>query len=303
MPFFLILCFLIAPEAAFGKAPIRPQPSPTLVPFEPTKEYPEAPLKPRLLRRGPKSDRPTEERDLKFGLGMGTGIPELGLFEGFVRFGSYLGLRLYAMPVLPFNIRIEMPADVISTKKGIGVANPDYTIHLKALYGPQVGMDGQIFPFKGAFHIFFGLGYQKFVLTGTTRSGVLICSIFDAAKDPPCGNATSALKTRSELELDARLDSHSFVGRGGLGWQWIFFDTVYMRLVLGMAQPLAVHSDVKVQANIIAPGYESDEILQGALGEVKAAKEAEMQEKARAEVRPYLEKRLPLLGLSLGYSF
>jgi hypothetical protein len=234
-------------------------------------------------------------------LGVGLNVPEVLPFEGFLFFGRYFGLRLFFTPQLPLNIRIEMPSDVISTKKGIGVANPDFTIRMKAYYGPNYGAEALVFPFGGSFFIGAGASYRKLRLVGSAKSPILICSLIEAAKEPPCGDADAAIKTETQLELKADATTAAVLARGGLGWFWHVGRSAYLMFNAGLTKPTRISRSVSVEANVDSPGDDDD--VSGALSAVKAEREADLEDKALKEIRPVEEKTLPILGLSAGIRF
>ena len=55
------------------------------------------------------------------------------------------------MFALPFNVRVELPADDIAAKQGVKIGYPAATLNFKAHWGPHYGMDALVFPFANAF--------------------------------------------------------------------------------------------------------------------------------------------------------
>lgn len=235
-------------------------------------------------------------------LGVGLSIPEILPIEGYLFFGRYFALRLFYTPSLPFNIRIEMPADVISTKKGIGVANPDFTIRLKATYGAHYGAEALVFPFGGSFFAMAGVSHRRMRLVGGARSPVLVCSLFEANKDPPCGDPNAAIETRTEIDIHADVETEAILARAGLGWFWHVGSAGYFMFNAGASKPSRIHRQVKVDANLDAPSTSDDEVT-GALAQIKTEREADLEQKAVNEMRPVDEKVLPILGIAAGVRF
>lgn len=237
-------------------------------------------------------------------LGVGLNVPELLPFEGWLFFGRHVALRAFYTPELPFNIRIEMPSDVISTKKGVGVANPEFTIRLKAYYGPHYGLEGLAFPFGGSFFVGGGAAYRAMRLVGSAKSAILVCSIFEVAKEPPCPDPAASLRPDTKLQLDADARTSAILLRGMLGWFWDVGDWGYLSLQAGATRPTQIRRKVSVVATLDTPGSaEEDQDITGALAQVKAEREAELERKAIKEMRPVDTKLLPILGLSAGVRF
>jgi hypothetical protein len=234
-------------------------------------------------------------------LGVGLNVPEVLPIESYLFFGRYVALHFFATPVLPLKIRIEMPSDVISTKKGVGVATPDFTIHMKARYGPHYGAEALVFPFGGSFFIGAGASYRKLRLTGSAKTPILICSLIEAAKEPPCGDPNASLRTETELELQADATTSAVLMRGSIGWFWHVGSSAYVMFNGGIVRPTHIRRGVSVTASVDSPG--SDDDVNGALAQVKAEREADLESKALKEIHPFEEKPLPILGLSTGIRF
>lgn len=257
--------------------------------------------RPRTTRHKEQSRRLRSWYEPRFALGMGFNVPELTPFEGFVTFGTWWGLRLFYTPPLPFNIRIEMPSDVLSTKNGVAVANPDFTIKMKAVYGPQYGFELLGFPLGGSFFMGAGASYRQMTVHGSAKSPVLICSVIEAQKEPPCPDPKARLQTDTQLALDANVETDAILSRVVLGWFWHVGSAGYFSLATGATRPAQIHRDVKVTATVDSPGANDD--INGALAEVKAEKERDLERKATKEMRPVDEKILPILGISAGVRF
>lgn len=252
-------------------------------------------------RKGPKARSGRSPWLPRAALGLGFNVPEIAPVEGWLFFGRYAALRLFYTPVLPFNIRVEMPSDVVSTKKGIGVANPDFVIRLKAYYGPHYGAELAVFPMGGSFYIFAGASHREMRLTGSAKSQILICSLIEVAKDPPCGNPAAALRPETQLGVTADARAEALLARGGLGFFWHVGPWAYVNLSLGVSKPRVVRPYVKVVTSLDSPAEgEEDQDITGALAEVKKEREADLERKALKEMRPVTEKTLPILGLTAG---
>jgi hypothetical protein len=256
--------------------------------------------KKRLKRRKKKSIRPWYKP--RFALGGGLNIPEFVPLSGYMIFGKYFALRGFYAPPMPFKIRVEMPSDVISTKKKIGVANPDFTIRFKAIYGPHYGLEGMVFPFGGSFFVGGGASFRQIDLTGETKSPLYVCSLIEAAKDPPCNDPDKRLTTSTEIELSAEARTTAILARGSAGWMWHMGRVGFFTLYGGYTKPVKVKRYVEVTADLDTPAS-ADEDLKGALSEVRVEKEAELREKAMTEITPTTERPIPILGIGIGFRF
>jgi hypothetical protein len=251
-------------------------------------------------QRGQKGRRSAREwYQPAFALGIGASLPEVLPIEGYAFFGRYFALRLFYTPPIPFNIRVEMPSDVISTKKGIGVANPDFTIRLRAIYGAHYGAEALVFPFAGSFFLSSGVSHRRMRLSGSAKSPILVCSLVEAAAEPPCADPEARIETATEIELKAKAETTALLMRASLGWFWHIGSAGYLSFSAGATKPTRIRSNVEVEANLDTPA-EVDPDIEGALAEVKAEREADLRDKAFKEMRPVEEKMLPIIALSAG---
>ena len=130
----------------------------------------------------------------------------------------------------------------------------------------------------------------------------ILSSIIEVAKEPPCGNPDASLRPDTKLRVDVDARTSALLVRGMLGWFWHLSDFAYMTLQLGATKPTRVTRKVKVIATLDSPS-DSDEEVTGALAQVKAEREADLERKAIKEMRPVDEKLLPIVGLSAGIRF
>jgi hypothetical protein len=235
----------------------------------------------------------------RFAVGAGLNVPELIPFEAYMMFGKYFAIRSFYTPILPFNVRIEMPADVISTKKGIGVANPDFTIRMKAEYGAHYGAEAMIFPFGQSFFIAGGGSHRRMRLQGAAQSPILVCSLIEAAKDPPCADPNTRLQTQTELGIAADATTTAILGRAAIGGFWHIGRYGYFMMNMGYSKPLRIRRDVDIETTVDGPSS-SDQDISGAIAEVKNEREIELEKKAMQEMRPVEEKPLPIFGIAAG---
>jgi hypothetical protein len=234
-----------------------------------------------------------------FALGFGAGFPTLLSVEGYGFVGRYLALRGFFMPPIPFGIRVELPSDVISAKQGLAVANPPFDVNFKGRYGSSYGADIMLFPFAGSFFVGAGLSERRLRLEGNADSGILACSVIEAAKEPPCGDKNARIETQTRLAIKADLTTASMVNSLGAGWFVRFWDSAYMTFQFGYAKPWNIDRRVSVSATLDSPSSTPTEIT-GALADIRTEKEDEMRTKVLQEIKNYDEKGQPILGLSFG---
>jgi hypothetical protein len=237
-----------------------------------------------------------------FAVGPFVNIPEITGLEGWGFLGRYLGVRAFVTPPIPFKVRVEMPSDVISTKQQIGIANPDFEVRFHGVYGPNYGLEGMVFPFGGSFFLDFGVSHRTMRLSGSTQSAILICSLLEAAKEPPCPDPEARLKTGTELRLRADATVSALLLRTGAGWFWEVGRHAYFTFSGGLTRPTHVTKSVDIHADVEAPTVDQPEIT-GALADVRAEREKDLNDKALREMRPVAEKALPIVGVSAGWRF
>jgi hypothetical protein len=229
----------------------------------------------------------------KFALGMGMDLPDIFPIEG-LWWTKYFGARVFYAPAFPFDVRVEMPADVISSSRGIQIEHPELNIKLDALYGANYGAEFSFFPFAGSFFLNLGLSQRSFRLAGEVKSPLII---------RPQG-AEESITTRTVFGLRADARTESLLLRASAGWIWRILDSFYWRLaVIGVAKPTKTRSTVKVDVLVESPTTEENVELAGALAELRDQKESELSDKAHQQIRPVEDQLWPIIGLSVGYVF
>jgi hypothetical protein len=234
-------------------------------------------------------------------LGIGLNVPELVPVEGWLFFGRYVGLRFFYTPPMPFKIRIEMPSDVISTKNDVAVANPDFTIRMKAVYGAHYGAEALVFPWGGSFFLAGGLSHRRMHLTGEAKSPILVCSLIEAAKEPPCADPEARIETATQLEIKASVETTALLARASVGWFWHVGRTGYFMANAGATKPTHVRRTVHVTTAVDTPSQ--DDSISDAVQQVKTERERDLEDKAVVAMRPVDQKALPILGIAAGIRF
>lgn len=267
---------------------------------------------------GPSLRPSVEARD--FSLAVNAAIPDLWSMTLQWRLSQRFALELSAAPETKLNVRIEMPADLISTKKNVGVANPAYTITSKAGSGPGGGIAGVFYPYLsgrdgGGWFIGTGAIYRRLTLTGLTKSPVLICSLIEAQKDPPCGDADAALVTRTQFVIDADIESSGIALRGWTGWRWNFAASgsgaftgregdsllrrTFVEAAIGAERVSSPKRKTAVKIALDTPG-QNDADTETALGLLKDQNASKSQDKLETLLRNYDSKLTPIGWIAAG---
>ena len=240
---------------------------------------------------GSKSDETYKKDYRQLSIGIGLNFPDIFPIETHWRFSDSLSLKFFLVPKVPFNIRVEMPSDQVSSKDGILIEHPDFNVNFKANYGPQYGVEAKYFPFLKNLYIFGGLNYRSLSLDGNVSSPLIIRS-----------DITTGFETNSQFTIRAQSKTYQYIARAGLGFHWQLPNGSYIDLLLaGVTQPIRSKSSISVQTKIENPKAPTQR--EGdAINAFKTEKEKEMEEKALDELNPAENQVLPLIGVSFGIS-
>lgn len=290
----------------------------TAGPRAPSARTPNRPSPNRHSLGGPSLQPAGEPRD--FSLALNAAIPDLWSMTLQWRLSPRFAVEFRAAPETKLNIRIEMPADLISTKKNIGVAHPPYTITSKAGSGPGGGIAGVFYPYLsgrdgGGWFIGVGAEQRRFTLAGSTKSPVLICSLIEAEKDPPCGDEDAAIVTRTQIVLDANLSTTGFALRGWTGWRWNFgasgsgaftgregttlLRRTFVEVALGAERITSPKRKSSVAISLDTPGLDDPDTAT-ALGLLKDLNAQKSSAKLDQLLRKYDEKLTPVAWAAAG---
>lgn len=241
-------------------------------------------------------DSPNQRDQIQYFLGLGANIPDLFPIEGYARFNSFIALRLFYVPTIPFHLRVEMPRDELTSKGGIVVENPDLNIKFDCRYGPQYGAEFVVFPWLGSFYMTAGLSHRQLEMKGGVASNLILKS-----KD-----SGTSINTNTDFGIQTDASTSQLVFRTTMGWMWnVWADRGYFNLTLiGITIPKKTHSSINVEATITNPNASDPSgSVPDAITETKAAKEAEMEDKALDAMKPVERLILPIIGLSGGFRF
>jgi hypothetical protein len=248
-----------------------------------------------------RGERPRHKRQT---LSLHGSLPEIARLDYRFALSSRFALNLGVSGPIPVTVDVSMPSDVIKadTQKGIAVAYPAFDIHFNVTWGPHMFAGVLWHPFGGSWYTTMGAGARFIQIKGQASSALRICSIIEAAKEPPCGNDGAAIQTRNEIALRADIQLLSYVGRAATGWGWELSDKMIALFEVGMMAPFNTQQKATVSAQIKAPDGTPEE-LSGALAELRGKSEMDLQSKAIAELAKVTNKPLPVLGIGLGYRF
>lgn len=278
------------------------------------------PMKPRdIATGGPTLKAPRETRDIS--LAINGSIPDLWSATLQWRLAERFGVELRAAPETLINVRIEMPADLISTKKNIGVANPPYTITSQAGSGPGIGLGAVFYPYLsgrdgGGWFFGAGMDQRRFTITAKTRSPVLICSLIEAQKEPPCGDVDAALVTRTQFVIDADMETTGLALRAWTGWRWNFGATgsgafsgregttllrrTFFEVALGAERLTQRNRQATVAIKLDTPGLDDAE-TETALGILRDQNADKSQDKLETLLGKYDSQLIPAGWLAAGF--
>jgi hypothetical protein len=231
-------------------------------------------------------------------------LPELARLDYRYSLSPFLTLTLGAAGPMPVEVDVAMPSDVIKadTQKGLAVAYPSFDIKFKIDWGPHVYAGAVWHPFGGNWYSSAALGVRSIRIRGSAVSPLRICSIAEAAKEPPCADDTAAIQTRSQLSLKTDITLLSYTARAATGWTFSLSPAWTIMIEAGLFVPLKTSNKTKVKAELISPDGDPAE-LSGALADLRAKSETDVAAKAKTELGKYTQRALPVLGLGLGYRF
>lgn len=266
--------------------------------------------KPKIPSETPKTDEADFQPDVsrvaakQHTLGLWAAIPELARAEYRFSISPHLALFLTASGPMPIDVNVSMPSDVIKAdqQKGLAVAYPAFDIKFKVDWGPHVFAGAAWHPFGGGWYTSFAAGLRSLKIKGSASSPMRICSIIEAAKEPPCGNDSAAIQTRNSIALKANVSVLSVAARAATGWVFNISSNWALLMEAGVFVPAKTTQTTGVTTDIVAPDG-TPEDLSGALGELRSKSQSDLAEKAKAELGRVTSRTLPVLGIGIGYRF
>lgn len=237
-------------------------------------------------------------------IGIAVAVPELVRLDLRKQLTNTMDLYANIGPGWPFEITVEMPSDVIKSDQTntLAAAYTAFDANFDATWGPHLNAGIAWHPLGGAWFVGASGGYRSLGLKGSAQSQLRICTIAEAAKEPPCANDQVALQTRNHLrvEVDARVES--VMAAAQTGWAWQAGEHFQILLGLGATRALRTTYKVKVNATIVDVDGTPQEVS-GALSELKIKSEQDVAGKSKTELASFAEKTLPTASLGIGYAF
>jgi hypothetical protein len=205
---------------------------------------------------------------------------------------------------VPIDVEVSMPSDVIKAdqSKSIAVAYPAFDINLKVAWGPHAHAGMIWHPLGGVWYASLAGGVRSLKVSGSTSAPLRICSVAEAAKEPPCGNDNAAIQTRNVIALETDIKMQSTYGRVATGWIYNLGPAWALTAEVGAFVPFSTKEDSSVKASIVAPDG-TPEDLSGALGDLRSKSEKDLDQKAREELGRFSKAPLPVLALGIGFRF
>jgi hypothetical protein len=205
---------------------------------------------------------------------------------------------------VPIDVEVSMPSDIIKAdqSKSIAVAYPAFDINLKVAWGPHAHAGVIWHPLGGVWYASLAGGLRTLKIAGSTSAPLRICSIAEAAKEPPCGNDSAAIQTRNVIALNTDIKMQSTYARVATGWIYNLGPAWALTAEVGAFVPLSTKEDSSVTASIVAPDGTPEE-LSGALGELRSKSEKDLDQKAKEELGRFTKAPLPVLALGIGFRF
>ena len=231
-------------------------------------------------------------------------IPELARIDYRYAVSPYLAFTAGLSAPMPVEVDISMPSDLIKAdaQKGIAVAYPAFDIKFKIDWGPHFYTGAVWHPFGGTWYSSAGLGVRSIRIQGQAVSPIRICSLAEAAKEPPCGDDSAAITTRTQLSLKADVKLLSYTARAATGWLLPITPAWTVLAEAGIFAPFRTKENTKIVAELVDSQGNAEE-LSGALAELRGKSEEDVKAKTKAELLKYTNKMLPVLGVGLGYRF
>lgn len=238
---------------------------------------------------GTKSSRTNRPSKPRYGFGLGVNLPDLVPFSFRYRQSRFWSLKVFLVPTIPFNIKVEMPEDRISSKNGIVLSHPEYEVNFEANYGPQYGMELIINPFGGNFYLGAGLSFRKLAISGGISSPLSLS----------VQGSDSTISTNSIFSIDAAASTSQYVLRLSTGLHWNLFGGYFINIGIGITKPYKANSSFSSTSAIINPRSPTQRISD-ALLEFKNQEDLKMKEKALEAMIPVEKLVLPIIGLEIG---
>ena len=247
---------------------------------------------------------PTPQKTRRSTFSLFASSPEIVRFDYNYSFSSKLAFTFALSAPFPIDVEVSMPSDIIKADQSqtIAVAYPAFDMNFKVDWGPYFHTGVTWHPFGGNWYTSLAGGARSIKIAGDAASPLRICSVAEAAKEPPCGNDGAAIQTRNTIAISAEIKLLSTFARLATGWIYNLAPAWAVNAEVGIFVPISTSESSDIKAAIVAPDG-TPESLSGALSELRAKSETDLADKAEAELRRATKAPLPVLGLGMGYRF
>jgi hypothetical protein len=247
---------------------------------------------------------PTPQKTRRSTFSLYASSPEIVRFDYNYSFSAKLAFTFALSAPFPIDVEVSMPSDVIKADRSqtIAVAYPAFDMNFKVDWGPYLHTGVTWHPFGGHWYTSVAGGVRSIKITGDAASPLRICTVAEAAKEPPCGNDGAAIQTRNTIAISANIRLISTFARLATGWIYNLGPAWAVNAELGIFAPVTTSQSSDIKAAIVAPDG-TPESLSGALSELRAKSEIDLAAKAEAELKRATKAPLPVLALGVGYRF
>ena len=197
----------------------------------------------------------------------------------------------YSLPA-NFPVTVEYSRGVLAKQGAVAIENPDLEIEFEGQFGPNYGLDVQVYPFEGTFFISTGIGRRYLSLDGGLRSNLILTS------------SAGSIATNSEIDLRASAWVRQSIIRVSVGWEWKIFDGLgYLSFILvGYTHPMSGNSGLSMAADLVNPKATID-VENEILEEAERKFESDLEEQTRDDVEPVENLGTPFIGFVLSFNF
>ena len=247
---------------------------------------------------------PSPQKSRRSTISIYASSPEIIRFDYNYSFSSKLALTFALSAPFPIDVEVSMPSDIIKADQSqtIAVAYPAFDMDFKVDWGPYLHTGVTWHPLGGRWYTSFAGGVRSIKITGDAASPLRICTVAEAAKEPPCGNDEAAIQTRNTIAISAEIKLISTFARLATGWIYSLSPAWAINAEVGLFAPITTAEASDIKAAIVAPDG-TPESLSGALGELRAKSEVDLADKAEAELKRATKAALPVLALGMAYRF
>lgn len=230
--------------------------------------------------------------------------PEIVRIDYNYSFSPKLAFTLAISGPVPIDVEVSMPSDIIKADRSqtIAVAYPAFDMNFKVDWGPYLHTGFNWHPLGGNWYTSFAGGVRSIKIVGEAASPLRICTVAEAAKEPPCGNDAQAIQTRNTIAINADIRLISTFARVATGWIYSLSPAWAVNAELGVFAPIKSSEESEIKAAIVDRDGTTGS-LSGALAELREKSEDDLAAKTESELRRATKSPLPVLAVGVGYRF